>query len=171
MIPVETGSTALTRGENCVEMSAVNRRSLFWPTVLAYGFRSFFLLAGLQATLFIPVWLLILLGDGGFTPVLSPLAWHAHEMLFGFIAAALAGFLLTAIPSWTGQRGFAGAPLLLLVLLWMAGRLVTTLALLAFLSFVNIVRLVTTETVNRKVFLVYIAAMASVTQQLLVLPL
>jgi len=129
MIPVETGSTALTRGEDCVEMSAVNRRSLFWPTVLAYGFRPFFLLAGLQATLFIPVWLLILLGDGGFTPVLSPLAWHAHEMLFGFIAAALAGFLLTAIPSWTGQRGFAGAPLLLLVLLWMAGRLVTTLQL------------------------------------------
>lgn len=108
-------------------MSAINRRLLQWPAVMGYGFRPFFLLAGLQATLAIPAWLLLLLGDGGFSPVLSPLAWHAHEMLFGFIAAALAGFLLTAIPSWTGQRGFAGAPLLLLVLLWIAGRLVTTL--------------------------------------------
>jgi hypothetical protein len=40
-----------------------------------------------------------------------PLAWHAHEMLYGFITAATAGFLLTAIPSWTSQRGYAGAPL------------------------------------------------------------
>lgn len=54
-----------------------------------------------------------------------PSLWHAHEMLFGFIAAALAGFLLTAVPSWTGQRGFAGWPLALLAGLWLVGRLLT----------------------------------------------
>jgi uncharacterized protein involved in response to NO len=52
----------------------------------------------------------------------SPSLWHAHEMLFGFIGAALAGFLLTAVPSWTGQRGFAGWPLALLAGVWLAGR-------------------------------------------------
>ena len=49
--------------------------------------------------------------------------WHAHEMLFGFTCAAIAGFLLTAVPSWTGQRGFAGRPLVLMSVLWLLGRL------------------------------------------------
>lgn len=49
--------------------------------------------------------------------------WHGHEMVFGFIVAALSGFLLTAVPSWTGLRGFAGWPLVLLVALWLLGRL------------------------------------------------
>jgi uncharacterized protein involved in response to NO len=48
--------------------------------------------------------------------------WHAHEMLFGFVMAAIAGFLLTAVPSWTGTAGFAGRPLYLTVGLWLAGR-------------------------------------------------
>lgn len=51
-----------------------------------------------------------------------PGLWHAHEMLFGFIAAAVAGFLLTAVPSWTGARGFAGWPLAILAALWALGR-------------------------------------------------
>jgi uncharacterized protein involved in response to NO len=54
---------------------------------------------------------------------LPPHLWHGHEMLFGFIGAAIAGFLLTAVPSWTGSRGFAGAPLVLLSALWLAGRI------------------------------------------------
>ncbi|HUI62392.1 MAG TPA: NnrS family protein, partial [Steroidobacteraceae bacterium] len=53
---------------------------------------------------------------------------HAHEMLFGFIGAAVAGFLLTAVPSWTGQRGFAGGPLLLLVSVWLAGRVLVAMS-------------------------------------------
>jgi uncharacterized protein involved in response to NO len=100
-----------------------------WPAVLGYGFRPFFLLAGTHAVLAIPVWLFLLQGFGSFTSPLPPLAWHAHEMLFGFISAAVAGFLLTAVPSWTARRGYAGAPLLGLTLLWIAGRLVTTLPL------------------------------------------
>jgi uncharacterized protein involved in response to NO len=52
-----------------------------------------------------------------------PPLWHGHEMLYGFVGAAIAGFLLTAVPSWTGTRGFAGAPLILLAALWLLGRL------------------------------------------------
>ena len=53
--------------------------------------------------------------------------WHTHEMLYGFIAAAMAGFLLTAVPSWTNRRGYAGLPLAMLALLWLAGRSVMSL--------------------------------------------
>ena len=100
-----------------------------WPAVLGFGFRPFFLLAGIHAAIAIPVWLILLQGLGSIASPIPPLAWHAHEMLFGFIVAAVAGFLLTAVPSWTESRGYAGAPLLGLTLLWIAGRLVTTLPL------------------------------------------
>lgn len=100
-----------------------------WPAVLGYGFRPFFLLAGIHAALAMSGWLIFLGGIGPFAPAIPVMAWHAHEMLYGFILAAVAGFLLTAVPSWTGSRGYAGAPLLGLVLLWIAGRLVTTFPL------------------------------------------
>lgn len=100
-----------------------------WPAVLGYGFRPFFLLAGIHAAIAIPIWLVLLPGSASITTPISPLAWHAHEMLFGFIIAAVAGFLLTAVPSWTGSRGYAGAPLLGLTLLWIAGRLAVTIPL------------------------------------------
>src|SRR5690606_16871408 len=54
---------------------------------------------------------------------LDPLAWHRHEMLFGFVGAVVAGFLLTAIPNWTGRLPIAGPPLAALAGLWLAGRL------------------------------------------------
>jgi len=98
-----------------------------WPALFGYGFRPFFLLCAVHAALAIPVWLGLLFGFGFPAPTLAPHSWHAHEMLFGFILAAVAGFLLTAVPSWTGQRGYAGAPLVILVLLWISGRLVVTL--------------------------------------------
>lgn len=92
--------------------------------LLGYGFRPFFLLAGLHAGLAVPLWIALLQGYGRAQLPVPPLSWHAHEMLFGFVAAAIAGFLLTAVPSWTGQRGYAGLPLLLLVAAWMGGRVV-----------------------------------------------
>ncbi len=94
-----------------------------WFAGFAYGFRPFFLLAGLFAAGSVAVW--IWLFPQGMTPVsfLSPQLWHGHEMIFGFIAAAIAGFMLTAVPSWTGERGFAGWPLVALASLWLAGRL------------------------------------------------
>jgi len=88
----------------------------------AYGFRPFFLLAGLYAAIAMAAWLWIY--ARGLAPLgaLPPFLWHGHEMLFGFIGAAIAGFLLTAVPSWTGTRGFAGPPLIALTVLWLAGR-------------------------------------------------
>ena len=53
----------------------------------------------------------------------DPLAWHIHEMLFGFAMAAIAGFLLTAIPNWTGRPPVAGTGLALLGGLWVLGRI------------------------------------------------
>jgi uncharacterized protein involved in response to NO len=91
--------------------------------LFAYGFRPFFLLAGVQAVVAMAVWLTALHGVAWPTTWLGPIEWHAHEMIFGFVTAALAGFLLTAVASWTGQRGFAGAPLVVLVAIWLAGRI------------------------------------------------
>ena len=90
--------------------------------IFAYGFRPFFLLAGLHAAGSIAAWLWLL--PRGVTPMSSLPAqlWHGHEMIFGFIAAAIAGFMLTAVPNWTGERGFAGRPLVLLTVVWLAGR-------------------------------------------------
>ena len=91
--------------------------------LFAYGFRPFFWAAGAFAALAAIAWLWIY--GTGVLPLrdLAPQLWHGHEMLYGFVAAAIAGFLLTAVPSWTGARGFAGAPLILLAVLWLAGRL------------------------------------------------
>jgi len=89
----------------------------------AYGFRPFFLLAGLYAVVSIVAWVW-LHGQGAnvFQPLL-PQHWHGHEMTFGFMGAGIAGFLLTAVPNWTGERGFSGTPLVVLTLLWLAGRI------------------------------------------------
>ncbi len=97
-----------------------------YAAVLGYGFRPFFLLAGVHAMLAIPVWMAMRQGMEPILTHLPPHVWHAHEMLYGFIVAAMTGFLLTAVPSWTGQRGFAGAPLLGLAALWLVGRVAIT---------------------------------------------
>lgn len=77
----------------------------------------------MQAVVVMAIWLAVLHGMKWPIPWAGPIDWHAHEMIFGFVAAALAGFLLTAVASWTGQRGFAGAPLILLVAIWLGGRI------------------------------------------------
>lgn len=86
--------------------------------VLQTGFRPFFLVAALAAVVEIPLWVLRLTG------VLPPVsvAWHAHEMVFGFSAAVIAGFLLTAVRHWTQHSTASGLPLLALVLCWLLGR-------------------------------------------------
>jgi uncharacterized protein involved in response to NO len=87
-----------------------------------YGFRPFFLLAGLSAAILIPVWLHIGIHRSPASVSLPAMYWHAHEMLFGFVMAAIAGFLLTAVRSSTAARGFRGRPLAILAILWFAGR-------------------------------------------------
>lgn len=92
-----------------------------WP-FFAAGFRPFFLFAGLSAGLAVPVWLALYTGAVGLALPYAPMLWHGHEMLFGFGAAAVAGFLLTAVPNWTGAAPLSGLPLMLLAGLWLAGR-------------------------------------------------
>jgi len=91
--------------------------------VFDYGFRPFFLLSGCYALAIIPIWLYRFAHSATPFGELPAMFWHSHEMLYGFVIAAVAGFLLTAVPSWTGARGFAGRPLMLVVSLWMLGRL------------------------------------------------
>ena len=95
-------------------------------TLFTYGFRPFFLAAGLAALLLVPLWAWSIVAAAALPVAWPPSLWHAHEMLFGFVAAAIAGFLLTAVPSWTGRKGFAGWPLLALSALWLAGRMAAT---------------------------------------------
>ena len=90
---------------------------------LSYGFRPFFLGAALFAGVAVPAWVLIVTGVSGSNFLYAPREWHVHEMLFGFLPAVITGFLLTAIPNWTGRAPLKGIPLLLLWLLWLAGRL------------------------------------------------
>lgn len=91
--------------------------------ILEGGFRPFFL----GAAVFVPVamagWIAVLRGWMQLPATFDPLSWHQHEMLFGYAAAVMAGFLLTAIPNWTGRLPLRGAPLGLLFGLWLAGRL------------------------------------------------
>ena len=92
-----------------------------WP-VLRLGFRPFYLGAALFALLAIPLWVALFLGHSTLTMPLSPLLWHAHEMLFGFAIAVIVGFLLTAVKAWTGLATPRGAFLAALALLWLAAR-------------------------------------------------
>jgi uncharacterized protein involved in response to NO len=94
---------------------------------LERGFRPFFLLAGVYAAVAMALWLLFLRGGVLLPGPMDPLSWHAHEMLFGFAGAAVAGFVLTAVPNWTGRPPLSGVPLLLLVLLWAAARILAVL--------------------------------------------
>ncbi len=91
--------------------------------LLAYPFRIFFVLTGLYGALVLLPWPMFLLLDWPLPGGALALHWHAHELLFGMVPAAIAGFLLTAMANWTGTRPPQGATLGLLVLLWLAGRL------------------------------------------------
>ncbi len=90
--------------------------------LFAEGFRPFFLAAGLHAVCTLPLWLLIFSGVLDPPLEVAPALWHAHEMLFGYLAAVLAGFLLTAVPNWTGRLPISGPRLAGLFLLWLLGR-------------------------------------------------
>lgn len=91
--------------------------------LLRNGFRPFFLAAAIWAPAALALWLAILAGLAEPPLALPAPAWHAHELLFGYGGAVIAGFLLTAVPNWTGRLPIAGLPLLALVALWLAARL------------------------------------------------
>jgi len=103
---------------------ALDRRRLYaGPALFSYGFRVFFLSASVWAALGIVVWLPVYFGWMPFTTAFGALDWHIHEMIFGYAAATIAGFLLTAIPNWTGRLPVNGWPLASLAVLWLAGRI------------------------------------------------
>ncbi len=91
-------------------------------TLFSYGFRPFFLAGSAWAAVSILLWIPQYFGEFMPTAVLSPRDWHIHELLYGYLAAVIAGFLLTAIPNWTGRLPVAGLPLAGLFAIWFAGR-------------------------------------------------
>ena len=93
------------------------------PAFLSYGFRPFFYLGACYAVLIIAIWLPVYEGEVALPANFAPRDWHVHEMLFGYIAAVVTGFLLTAVPNWTGRLPLQGIPLLTLVITWLAGRI------------------------------------------------
>jgi uncharacterized protein involved in response to NO len=93
------------------------------PVLLSYGFRPFFLGAGIAALGAMALWIAAIAGGLPIGGDYGAVGWHAHEMLFGFGSAVLAGFLMTAIPNWTGKMPLSGGPLAALAGLWLAGRI------------------------------------------------
>jgi uncharacterized protein involved in response to NO len=100
------------------------------PAFLTQGFRPFFLAAGLWAVVALGLWIAIFVTGAGLPSRFDPLSWHIHEMLFGFVMAAIAGFLLTAVPNWTRRLPVSGGRLALLAGLWLVGRLVCLMSIL-----------------------------------------
>ncbi len=99
------------------------------PVLFSYGFRPFFLGAGVWATAAMALWVRALAGGPQPGGAYGAANWHMHEMLFGFAPAALAGFLMTAVPNWTGRMPVSGPPLAALAALWLAGRLMLAVPL------------------------------------------
>ncbi len=87
------------------------------------AFRPFFLAASAWSAAALAGWVVMLTLGLTLPSRFAPLTWHIHEMLFGFVLAAIAGFMLTAIPNWTGRAPISGKPLAALATLWLAGRL------------------------------------------------
>lgn len=105
-----------------LQIEELKERDQSFP-LWSIGFRPFFFLASLQASLMVLLWLLML---GNVIPLpraIPALYWHAHEMLYGFVGATITGFLLTAVPKWTGTSPIRGASLILLTVLWLGARL------------------------------------------------
>ena len=102
------------------------QRSYDGPPLFSYGFRPFFLLGSIYSGLAVLVWLPVFHGEITLSSAFAPRDWHVHEMLFGYLPAVITGFLFTAIPNWTGRLPIQGRPLMILVAVWLAGRICVT---------------------------------------------
>ena len=103
--------------------TAEQMRAWTGPAIFSFGFRPFFLGAAVWAAVAMLLWVPMLSGYLSLPTAFDPVSWHAHEFLFGYLSAVVAGFLLTAVPNWTGRLPIVGWPLAGLWSLWLAGRL------------------------------------------------
>ncbi len=103
--------------------SAERIRAYTGPALFSLGLRPFFLLGAIWAAIAVPLWIAAYALGPGALPVEAGLVFHVHEMVFGYGGAIVAGFLLTAVPNWTGRLPVCGPPLMALVGVWIAGRL------------------------------------------------
>jgi len=103
--------------------SAEQIRSFNGPALFSYGFRPFFLFGALWAAMAVALWLPVLSGHIDLPSALAPIEWHTHELIYGYVPAIVAGFLLTAVPNWTGRLPVVGTRLAVLFLTWVAGRI------------------------------------------------
>lgn len=104
-------------------MSGSRTRTYQGYAILSGGFRPFFFFGALYAGLSILLWLPQFYGELSLLTLFVPVDWHIHELYFGYLSAVITGFLLTAVPNWTGRLPLNGLPLLCLLLVWMAGRI------------------------------------------------
>jgi uncharacterized protein involved in response to NO len=111
-----------------------------WP-LFRLGFRPFYLGAAAYGMLAVPLWVAMLLDQASLNLTVSPVLWHAHEMLFGFAVAVIVGFLLTAGKAWTGLATPRGAVLAALAGLWLAARLAAVFAPYAFYAMLDVLLL------------------------------
>lgn len=109
-----------------MQVTDYDRESAMTP-ILRQAFRPFFLLGAGFAALSMLLWILVLSGSVVWKPYHNVMFWHQHEMIFGFVVAIVLGFLLTAVQNWTGLRAAHGMSLLVLIVLWLSGRLVLAL--------------------------------------------
>lgn len=121
MAETSTGGRVVTRGEQMLALR--HRRTAASHPFFRGGFRPFFFGGSSWALIALTLWICSLTGEIELPTALDPLAWHRHEMLFGFVGAVIGGFLLTAVPNWTGRLPIAGWPLGGLFALWAAARL------------------------------------------------
>jgi len=105
-----------------MQNSSAKRRAFAGPILFSHGFRPFFLGAGLWAAFALIVWIVMLASGTDIPSRLVGPDWHMHEMVFGFTTAVIAGFLLTAVPNWTGRLPVAGWPVAALSGVWVLGR-------------------------------------------------
>lgn len=110
--------------------TAALRRQYVGPALFSFGFRPFFLGGAIWAALAALVWLPVYFGGIALPTAFGPIDWHMHEMLFGYVPAIIAGFLLTAIPNWTGRLPVQGTPLIVLAAVWVAGRVAVAISAL-----------------------------------------
>src|SRR5690554_3751043 len=104
------------------QMTDMKKEQAMTP-ILRQAFRPMFLFGAVFSIIAMALWGLALAGVIRLNPYANIMFWHQHEMLFGFVAAIIVGFLLTAVQNWTGQRATHGRSLFVLTLVWVLGRI------------------------------------------------